>query len=116
MTGFVQDIEGLAVTNTEIRRVSHADALPARPDGAERQDRSAEVHTLDQFFAWRRAPVRRSSMASGRQPAGFAVVVCGSVTHHQHGPCALKLYTALRIAEAIGMVSSTTPAPTRRAN
>jgi mannose-6-phosphate isomerase-like protein (cupin superfamily) len=98
MKGFVQDIERLAVSNDEFRRVLYTArhcqlVLMSIPPGGEI---GAEVHTLDQFF--------RVEAGSGEAVldgvrtalrAGFAIVVPAGATHKivNTGPSPLKLYT-----------------------
>lgn len=98
MTGFIQDIEGLAVRNTDFRRVlytakhSQLVLMSLKPG----EEIGAEVHTLDQFFRVEegagevvldgvRTPVR----------AGFAVVVPAGAMHNiiNTGKTPMKLYT-----------------------
>ena len=68
MKGFVNDIESLAVKNEDFRRVLYTAkhcqlvVMALKP----KEEIGAEVHKLDQFFRWKRAPVRRFSMAFGR--------------------------------------------------
>jgi len=98
MKGFVQDIENLAIQNSEFRRVLYTArhcqlvvmALKAN------EEIGAEVHKLDQFF--------RVEEGSGEAvldgvrtaiSAGFAVVVPAGTKHNiiNTGAAPLKLYT-----------------------
>ena len=98
MQGFVQDIEGLAIKNTEFRRVlytaQHCQLVLMALNLKE--EIGAEVHKLDQFF--------RVEQGSGEAVldgvrthirAGFAVVVPAGTTHNiiNSGSVPLKLYT-----------------------
>jgi len=98
MKGFVQDIENLAIQNSEFRRVLYTArhcqlvvmALKVN------EEIGAEVHKLDQFF--------RVEEGSGEAvldgvrtaiSAGFAVVVPAGTKHNiiNTGAAPLKLYT-----------------------
>ena len=98
MKGFVQDIEGLAVKNSEFRRVLYTAKhcqlvlMALKPQ----EEIGAEVHKLDQFF--------RVEAGSGdavidglRTPisTGFAVLVPAGARHNivNTGTEPLKLYT-----------------------
>ena len=78
MTGFVQDIESLAVKNGEFRRVLYTAkncqlvVMALKP----REEIGAEVHTLDQFFRVEEG-TGEAVLDGVRTPirAGFAVVV-----------------------------------------
>lgn len=98
MKGYIQDIEALAVANSDFRRVlytaKHSQLVLMALQPAE--DIGAEVHTLDQFF--------RVEQGSGvaeldgvRTPlaAGSAVLVPAGTRHNiiNTGADALKLYT-----------------------
>ncbi len=98
MKGFVQDIEGLAVRNTEFRRVLYTAkncqlvVMALKP----REEIGAEVHTLDQFFRVEQGT--GEVVLDGVQTpirAGFAVVVPAGMKHNiiNTGNVALKLYT-----------------------
>lgn len=98
MKGFVQDIEGLAVTNDAFRRVIYTAqhcqlVLMALEPGGEI---GAEVHTLDQFFRVE-SGAGEATLDDVRTPirAGFAVLVPAGVTHNivNTGAVPLKLYT-----------------------
>jgi hypothetical protein len=68
MKGFVQDIEGLAVKNTDFRRVLYTAkhcqlvVMALKP----KEEIGAEVHKLDQFFRVEEGPVRLFSTAFER--------------------------------------------------
>jgi mannose-6-phosphate isomerase-like protein (cupin superfamily) len=98
MKGFVQDIEELAVTNKDFRRVLYTAKncqlvlMAIKP----KEEIGAEVHTLDQFF--------RVEEGSGEivldgvrtaVRAGFAIVVPAGANHNiiNTGAVPLKLYT-----------------------
>jgi mannose-6-phosphate isomerase-like protein (cupin superfamily) len=98
MKGFVQDIEKLAISNDDFRRVlytaKHSQlVLMALAPGNEI---GAEVHQLDQFFR-----VEEGTgvvvMDGTRMPvkAGFAIVVPMGASHNiiNTGTTPLKLYT-----------------------
>lgn len=98
MTGFVQDIESLAVRNDDFRRVLYTAGhcqlvvMALRPG----EEIGAEVHTLDQFF--RVEEGTGEVVLDGVQTpvrAGFAVVVPAGVNHNvvNTGNVPLKLYT-----------------------
>ncbi len=98
MTGFVQDIETLAVANDEFRRVLYTAGhcqlvLMAIPPGGEI---GAEVHTLDQFFRVE-AGAGEAVLDGVRSVirAGFAVLVPAGTDHNivNTGRGPLKLYT-----------------------
>ncbi len=98
MTGFVQDIEGLAVTNTEFRRVLYTAThcqlvlMALKPQ----EEIGAEVHTLDQFFRVEEG-TGEAVLDGVRTPirAGFAVLVPAGASHNiiNTGRAPLKLYT-----------------------
>ena len=98
MKGFVQDIEGLAVRNTDFRRVLYTAKhcqlvlMALMP----KEEIGAEVHKLDQFF--------RVEQGSGEAVldgvrteirAGFAVLVPAGTNHNiiNTGAAPMKLYT-----------------------
>jgi mannose-6-phosphate isomerase-like protein (cupin superfamily) len=98
MKGFVQDIEGLAVTNDKFRQVLYTAKhcqlvlMALKP----KEDIGVEVHKLDQFF--------RVEEGSGEVVLdgvhtpirdGFAVVVPAGTTHNiiNTGTVPMKLYT-----------------------
>jgi len=98
MKGFVQDIEAMAVKNSDFRQVLYTAKhcqlvlMALKPD----EEIGAEVHKLDQFF--------RVEEGSGEAEldgvrtairAGFAVVVPAGVKHNiiNTGTVPLKLYT-----------------------
>jgi mannose-6-phosphate isomerase-like protein (cupin superfamily) len=98
MNGFVQDIEKLAIQNSEFRRVLYTAkhcqlvVMALLPN----EEIGAEVHQLDQFF--------RVEQGSGEAvldgfrtaiSAGFAVVVPAGTKHNiiNTGAAPLKLYT-----------------------
>lgn len=98
MKGYVQDIESLAVKNSDFRRVLYTAEncqlvlMALKP----KEEIGAEVHKLDQFF--------RVEAGSGEAVldgvrtairAGFAVVVPAGANHNivNTGSVALKLYT-----------------------
>ncbi|HEX9934826.1 MAG TPA: cupin domain-containing protein [bacterium] len=98
MKGFVQDIEGIAVKNSEFRRVLYTAkncqlvVMALKP----KEEIGEEVHTLDQFF--------RVEEGSGEAildgvrtaiQAGFAVLVPAGSNHNiiNTGNVPLKLYT-----------------------
>jgi mannose-6-phosphate isomerase-like protein (cupin superfamily) len=98
MKGFVQDIERLAVGNTDFRRVLYTAhhcqlVLMALEPG---EEIGAEVHKLDQFFR-----VEEGTgvvvMDGTRTPvkSGFAIVVPMGANHNiiNTGTTPLKLYT-----------------------
>jgi len=98
MTGFVQDIEGLAVANTEFRRVLYTAThcqlvlMALKPQ----EEIGAEVHTLDQFF--RVEEGNGEAVLDGVRTAiraGFAVLVPAGASHNiiNTGDAPLKLYT-----------------------
>ena len=69
MHGFVKDIERLAVKNDDFRRVLYTARhcqlviMALKP----KEEIGEEVHKLDQFFAWKKGPVRQFSTAFGRR-------------------------------------------------
>ena len=98
MNGFVKDIEGLAVANSEFRQVLYTAkhcqlVLMALEPGAEI---GAEVHTLDQFFRVE-AGAGEAVLDGVRTPvqAGYAVLVPAGTNHNirNTGTAPLKLYT-----------------------
>jgi mannose-6-phosphate isomerase-like protein (cupin superfamily) len=98
MKGFVQDIEGLALSNQEFRRVLYTAKhcqlviMALKP----KEEIGAEVHKLDQFFRVEDG-VGEAVLDGGRTPirAGFAVVVPAGANHNiiNTGSVPLKLYT-----------------------
>jgi mannose-6-phosphate isomerase-like protein (cupin superfamily) len=98
MKGFVQDIEGLAVKNTEFRRVLYTAkncqlvVMALGPN----EEIGAEVHKLDQFF--RVEDGTGAAILDGVRSeirAGFAVLVPAGTNHNiiNTGGTPLKLYT-----------------------
>ena len=98
MKGFVQDIEDLAVTNDEFRRVLYTAkhcqlvVMALKPT----EEIRAEVHTLDQFF--RVEAGTGEAVLDGVRTAiraGFAVVVPAGANHNiiNTGTEPMKLYT-----------------------
>jgi mannose-6-phosphate isomerase-like protein (cupin superfamily) len=98
MKGFVTDIESLAVTNEEFRRVLYTAkhcqlvVMALKP----KEEIGAEVHTLDQFF--RVEEGTGEAVLDGVRTvirAGFAVVVPAGTNHNiiNIGSVPLKLYT-----------------------
>ena len=97
-TGFVQDIEGLAIENDNFRRVLYTSkncqlvlmALKSK------EEIGAEVHKLDQFFRVEEG-TGEAVLNGVRTPihAGFAVLVPAGVNHNiiNTGHVPLKLYT-----------------------
>jgi len=98
MKGFVQDIEALAVKNTDFRRVLYTAKncqlvlMALKP----KEEIGAEVHPLDQFF--RVEEGTGEAILDGVMTAihgGFAMLVPAG-THHNiinTGSAPLKLYT-----------------------
>ena len=98
MKGFVQDIESLAVKNSDFRQVLYTAkhcqlvvmALKAK------EEIGAEVHKLDQFFRVEEG-TGEAVLDGVRTPirAGFAVVVPAGANHNiiNTGEVPLKLYT-----------------------
>jgi mannose-6-phosphate isomerase-like protein (cupin superfamily) len=98
MTGFVQDIEKLAVANDDFRHVVYTAehcqlVLMSIPSGGEI---GAEVHTLDQFFRVE-AGTGDAVLEGVRTPirSGFAVLIPAGIKHNivNTGSHPLKLYT-----------------------
>jgi mannose-6-phosphate isomerase-like protein (cupin superfamily) len=98
MTGFVQDIEGLAIANDDFRRVLYTAhhcqlvVMALKPQ----EEIGAEVHTLDQFF--RVEAGTGVAILDGVRTAiapGVAVLVPAGVHHNiiNTGSVSLKLYT-----------------------
>jgi mannose-6-phosphate isomerase-like protein (cupin superfamily) len=98
MKGFVQDIEALAVSNGEFRRVLYTAkncqlvVMALKP----REEIGAEVHKLDQFF--RVEAGTGEAVLDGVRTAisaGFAVLVPAGANHNiiNTGSAPLKLYT-----------------------
>src|SRR5665647_2409413 len=96
MKGFVQDIEGLAVKNSEFRRVLYTAkhcqlvVMALKP----KEEIGAEVHKLDQFF--RVEEGAGEAVLDGVRTAikaGFAVVVPAGTKHNivNTGNAPLKL-------------------------
>ena len=98
MHGFVENIEDLAVKNTDFRRVlytaKHSQlVLMALKAG---EEIGAEVHKLDQFFRVEEGP--GEAVLDGVRTAlqaGFAIVVPAGAKHNiiNTGTAPLKLYT-----------------------
>jgi mannose-6-phosphate isomerase-like protein (cupin superfamily) len=98
MRGFVQDIESLAVSNSEFRRVLYTAkhcqlvVMSLKPG----EEIGAEVHTLDQFFRVEEG-TGEAVLDDVRTPirAGFAVIVPAGAHHNiiNTGRVPLKLYT-----------------------
>ena len=98
MHGFVEDIEDLAVKNTNFRRVLYTArhsqlVLMALKAG---EEIGAEVHKLDQFF--RVEEGAGEAVLNGARTAiqaGFAVLVPAGVNHNiiNTGTVPMKLYT-----------------------
>jgi mannose-6-phosphate isomerase-like protein (cupin superfamily) len=98
MKGFVQDIEQLAVENTDFRRVLYTAKscqlvlMALKPE----EEIGSEVHTLDQFF--RVEEGTGEAVLDGVRTAiraGYAVVVPAGAKHNiiNTGTVPLKLYT-----------------------
>ena len=98
MKGFVQDIEGLAVKNSDFRRVLYTAkniqlvVMALKP----KEEIGAEIHKLDQFF--RVEEGTGEAVLDGVRTAikaGFAVVVPAGTKHNiiNTGNAPLKLYT-----------------------
>ncbi len=98
MKGFVQDIESIAVTNTDFRRVLYTAkhcqlvVMSLKPQ----EEIGAEVHTLDQFF--RVEAGTGEAMLDGVRTAllpGYAIIVPAGAKHNiiNMGSVPLKLYT-----------------------
>src|ERR1019366_5796171 len=98
MKGFVQNIEDLAVKNSEFRRVLYTAqhcqlvVMALKP----KEEIGAEVHKLDQFF--RVEEGSGEAVLDGVRTeirAGFAVVVPAGTNHNiiNTGSVPLKLYT-----------------------
>jgi mannose-6-phosphate isomerase-like protein (cupin superfamily) len=98
MSGFVQDIESLAVKNEEFRRVVYTAkhcqlvVMALKP----KEEIGAEVHKLDQFF--RVEEGTGEAVLGGVRTAiraGFAVLVPAGTNHNiiNTGSVPLKLYT-----------------------
>lgn len=85
MTGFVKDIEGIAVENEEFRRVLYTAkncqlvVMALKP----KEEIGAEVHHLDQFFRIEEG-VGEVVLDGLRTPvsAGFAVLVPAGANHN----------------------------------
>jgi len=97
MKGFVQDIESLAVKNTDFRRVLYTAKscqlviMALKP----KEEIGPKSTSWTSFFAWRRVPAKRSSMAFGRR-SGRASRFSSrpdESQHHQYRKRPLKLYT-----------------------
>jgi mannose-6-phosphate isomerase-like protein (cupin superfamily) len=98
MKGFVKDIEGLAVKNSDFRRVLYTAKncqlvlMALNP----KEEIGAEVHTLDQFFRVEEGS-GEAVLDGVRTPikAGFAVLVPAGANHNiiNTGTGPLKLYT-----------------------
>lgn len=98
MHGFVEDIEDLAVKNTNYRRVLYTArhsqlVLMALKAG---EEIGAEVHKLDQFFRVEEG-AGEAILEGVRSPirAGFAILVPAGAKHNivNTGTAPLKLYT-----------------------
>jgi mannose-6-phosphate isomerase-like protein (cupin superfamily) len=98
MKGFVQDIESLAVRNTDFRQVLYTAkhcqlvVMALKP----KEEIGSEVHKLDQFF--RVEEGSGEAVLDGVRTAiraGFAIVVPAGATHNiiNTGDTPLKLYT-----------------------
>jgi mannose-6-phosphate isomerase-like protein (cupin superfamily) len=98
MKGFVQDIEGIAIKNTEFRQVLYTAkncqlvVMALEPKG----EIGTEVHKLDQFF--RVEEGTGEAVLDGVRTAiraGFAVLVPAGTNHNiiNTGKAPLKLYT-----------------------
>jgi mannose-6-phosphate isomerase-like protein (cupin superfamily) len=98
MKGFVQDIEQLAVENTDFRRVLYTARncqlvlMALKPE----EEIGSEAHTLDQFF--RVEEGTGDAVLDGVRTAiraGYAVVVPAGAKHNiiNTGTVPLKLYT-----------------------
>lgn len=98
MKGFVQDIEQLAVENTDFRRVIYTARncqlvlMALKPE----EEIGSEAHTLDQFF--RVEEGTGDAVLDGVRTAiraGYAVVVPAGAKHNiiNTGTVPLKLYT-----------------------
>src|SRR5512132_2789346 len=98
MKGFVQDIEELALENSEFRRVLYTAkhcqlvVMALKP----KEEIGAEVHKLDQFF--RVEEGAGEAILDGVRTAieaGFAVLVPAGTKHNiiNTGDAPLKLYT-----------------------
>src|SRR5512146_602315 len=98
MKGFVQDIEGLAVKNSDFRRVLYTAKncqlvlMALKP----KEEIGAEVHTLDQFF--RVEEGTGEAVLDGTRTAigpGFGIIVPAGANHNiiNTGGVALNLYT-----------------------
>ncbi|MBY0262954.1 MAG: cupin domain-containing protein [Phycisphaerales bacterium] len=98
MKGFVQDIESLATSNDDFRRVlytalhSQLVLMSIKPNG----EIGMEVHRLDQFFRVEEG-TGEATLDGVKTPirAGFAVLVPAGTQHNiqNTGSVALKLYT-----------------------
>ena len=98
MKGYVQDIERVAVTNEEFRRVLYTAkncqlvVMALKPKG----EIGMEVHMLDQFFRVEEG-TGEAVLDGVRTPirAGFAVLVPAGTNHNiiNTGSAPLKLYT-----------------------
>lgn len=98
MKGYVQDIEGIAIKNTDFRQVLYTAkhcqlvVMALKP----REEIGAEVHKLDQFF--RVEEGTGEAVLDGVRTvikAGFAIVVPAGAKHNiiNTGTAPLKLYT-----------------------
>lgn len=98
MSGYVQDIEKLAIENDDFRRVlytaknSQLVLMSLKPQ----EDIGAEIHKVDQFF--RVEEGAGEAVLNGARTlikAGFAVLVPAGVNHNiiNTGTVPLKLYT-----------------------
>jgi len=98
MKGFVQDIEGLAVKNSEFRRVAlYGKGLPTRRHGVKAQGRDRGRSPQARPVLSRGRGGRRGGSRWSRTAikAGFAVVVPAGAKHNiiNTGSIPLKLYT-----------------------
>ena len=98
MKGFVQDIEDLAVKNSEFRRVLYTAkhcqlvVMSLNP----KEEIGAEVHKLDQFFRVEEGTGEAIlDSVHTKISAGFAVLVPAGTNHNiiNTGSAPLKLYT-----------------------
>lgn len=98
MKGFVRDIEGLTVENSDFRRVLYTAKhcqlvlMALKP----KEEIGAEVHELDQFFRVEEG-TGEAILDGVSTPirAGFAVIVPAGTKHNiiNTGPGSLKVYT-----------------------
>jgi mannose-6-phosphate isomerase-like protein (cupin superfamily) len=98
MKGYVQDIESVAISNSDFRRVLYTArncqlvVMSLKPQ----EDIGAEVHKLDQFFRVEagRGEAELDGVRTAIQP-GYAVIVPAGARHNiiNTGSEPLKLYT-----------------------